>query len=73
MMMDTAMQPQGDPNGQAIVTNNERLALIQKLYEEILLFFRIECLLLLSDNRNGHWNYQSVSKAKHMKNRMELK
>jgi hypothetical protein len=34
MMMDTAIQQQTDPNGQIMVTPNERQALIQRLYED---------------------------------------
>lgn len=33
MMMNTAVQQQTNSNGQAIVTTNERRALVDKLYE----------------------------------------
>ncbi len=68
--MDTAIQQQTDSNGQTIVTQHERQALIQKLYEDKFLLFLFWIYL---DNRNGHWNYQNVLKIKPMKNPVELK
>lgn len=35
MMMDTAIQQQTDPNGQALITTNERQVVLQRLYELI--------------------------------------
>ncbi len=51
--MDTAIQQQTDSNGQTLVTPNERQALVQKLYEDIILILFILNFFYI-DIQNGH-------------------
>jgi hypothetical protein len=46
MMTDTSIQQATDTNGQTLVTQSERQALIQKLYEKVFFFFKLNFIEL---------------------------